>query len=381
MGPLAGIRIIEFAGIGPAPFAGMMLADMGADVIRIDRPGGNPTLPGDPARDILSRGRRSVALDLKSEAGRAAALRLIGRADGLLEGFRPGVMERMGLGPDICRERNRRLVYLRMTGWGQAGPLAQRAGHDIDYIALTGVLAAIGRSEDEPPAVPLNLIADFGGGAMYGAFGMLCGILEAQRSGRGQVVDAAMVDGAASLMSIVYMLDAMGLWQPGRGANLLDSGAPFYDVYAAADGRYLAVGPLEPQFFARFVAAIGLGDHPACRYQQDRTRWPEMRAAIAARLAERSRDEWCRLLEGEDVCVAPVLGYREAPEHPHLAARDTYTEAWGVSQPAPAPRFSRTPGTLSRRPPRPGEQTDEILREFGFTAEEIMALQPPARKT
>jgi len=374
MGPLAGVKVIEIAAIGPGPFTAMMLADMGADVIRIDRPGGNPTTPGDPKRDILNRGRRSLALDLKSKAGRDAALRLIDGADALLEGFRPGVMERMGLGPEPCLMRNERLVYARMTGWGQKGPLAGAAGHDINYIALTGALAAMGRSQSDAPAVPLNLIGDYGGGAMQCAFGMVCALFEAQRSGKGQVVDAAMVDGTASLMSVVHMLDAMGLWQPKRSANLLDSGAPFYDVYATRDSRYVAIGPLEPQFFAALLQKLGLTDHPACRNQFDRTAWPDMREAIAGRFAEKTRDEWCALLEGSDVCFAPVLDYREAPDHPHLAARGTYRDNWGLRQAAPAPRFSRTPGDLDRPPPSPGEHSAEILREAGFNADEAAAL-------
>jgi len=374
MGPLAGVKIIEVASIGPGPYAAMLLADMGAEVIRIDRPGGRPELPLDPARDILNRGRRSIVLDLACEEGRRAALKLIDSADGLLEGFRPGVMERLGLGPEACLQRSPALVYARLTGWGQDGPLADTAGHDIDYIALTGVLAAIGRSADEAPAIPLNLIGDYAGGGLFCAFGLVCALLEARRSGRGQVVDAAMVDGSAHLTSIVHALDAMGLWQPSRGKNLLDSGAPFYDVYPARDGRYLAVGPLEPAFFARFLEAIGLAGHPDCRSQFDRESWPAMRAAIAERIKDKTRDEWCDLLEGRDVCVAPVLDYREAADHPHLAARRTFRKDWGLHQAAPAPRFSRTSPELTRSPPLPGADTEEILREHGFSQAEIAAL-------
>ncbi len=374
MGPLEGTRIVEIAGLGPAPFAAMMLADMGADIIRIDRPGGAPLQVGDPRKEILNRGRRSLTLDLKSPRGRDALLRIIDEVDALIEGFRPGVMERMGLGPEACLARNPRLVYGRMTGWGQEGPLAQRAGHDISYIALTGALAAIGRASDRP-AIPLNLIADFGGGAMYLAFGIVCALLESTRSGRGQVVDAAMVDGVASLMSIVHMLDAMGLWRPERECNLLDGGAPFYDVYETRDGRYLAVGPLEPQFFSEFVARAGLAEHPALRAQMDHTAWPAMRDAIAARMGEKTLAAWMAIFEGSDACVAPVLDYREAREHPHLVARGTFVTRDGVVEPAPAPRFSRTAPALGRPPPAPGEHSREILREFGFSDTEINELR------
>ena len=374
MGPLTGVKLIEIASIGPGPYAAMLLADMGANVIRIDRPGGHPDLPLDPTRDILNRGRRSIVLDLASDNGRDAALTLIEAADGLIEGFRPGVMERLGLGPEICHRRAPSLVYARATGWGQDGPLANRAGHDIDYIALTGVLAAIGRNAGEAPAIPLNLIGDYAGGGLFCAFGLVCALLEAQRSGRGQVVDAAMVDGSAHLMSIVHALDAMGLWHPSRGTNLLDSGAPFYDVYRTRDGGYLAVGPLEPSFFAQFLEAVGLDGHPDCARQYDRESWPAMRAAIAQRIAEKGRDDWMRLLETRDVCVAPVLDYREAARHPHLAARGTFRRDWGLHQPAPAPRFSRSQAELTRPPPAPGADSEEILREHGFSEAEIAVL-------
>lgn len=377
MGPLAGIRLVEIAGLGPAPFAAMLLADAGADIVRIDRPGGNPLSPLPPRRETVNRGRRSLALDLKSPAGRDALLRIAGQVDGLIEGFRPGVMERLGLGPDICLARNPRLVYGRMTGWGQEGPWRDRAGHDLDYIALAGALGAIGRP-GAPPTVPLNLIGDYGGGALYLAFGMVCGLFEARHSGRGQVVDAAMVDGVASLMTVVHMLDGAGLWQARRGANLLDGGAPFYDVYETADGRHVALAALEPQFFAEFRARAGLADEPALAAQFDRATWPAMRAAIAARLRERTRDEWEATFEGSDACLAPVLDHREAPRHPHLAARGTFRTRDGIAEPAPAPRFSRTPSEPGAPPPEPGEHGREILVEFGFSEAEIEGLAPGA---
>jgi len=370
MGPLTGLTILEIASIGPGPFAAMMMADMGARVIRIDRPGGNPTTPGDPRRDMLNRGRTSLALDLKSSRGRDTLLRLAAQADGLMEGFRPGVMERMGLGPEDLQARNPRLVYGRMTGWGQTGPLAGAAGHDIDYIALTGALAAIGRA-GQPPSVPLNLIGDFGGGAMYLAFGMVCALYEARGSGQGQVVDAAMVDGVNSLMTIVHSLDGIGLWRPERGANLLDSGAPFYDVYETADAGYLAVGPLEPQFFREFIELAGLADNPAGRQQFDPAGWPAMRDAIAEAIAGRTRAEWEDIFAGSNACVAPVLDYRDARSHPHMQARGAFVERDGMTQPAPAPRLSRTPGEIAGSPPRPGEHSRDVLESFGFSPDEI----------
>ncbi|MBL8319990.1 MAG: CoA transferase [Burkholderiaceae bacterium] len=374
MGPLTGLRVIELASIGPGPMCAMLLADLGADVIRIDRtePSGLG-VPTDPSVDVTGRGRRSVALDLKRPEGREAALRLITRADILIEGWRPGVAERLGLGPDDCSARNPGLVYGRMTGFGQSGPLSQAAGHDINYIALTGALHAIGPSEGKP-VPPLNLVGDYGGGALYLAFGLMAALFERQRSGRGQVVDAAMVDGAASLLSIFHGLMAAGRWNDSeRGANLLDGGAPFYDTYTASDGRHVALGALEPKFFAEFAQRIGLPDRFVKR-QYDAKLWPEMRAAIAAIFATRTRDEWAALLEGTDACVAPVLSLTEAPRHAHARARAGFVEVGGVTQAAPAPRFSRTTAEQPRPAPRIGEHSESVLAEAGFSSGEIAAL-------
>ena len=373
-GPLAGVRIIELAGIGPGPFAAMLLSDMGAEVIRVDRAqavaGGDPSSP--PA-DPLLRGRRSIGVDLKRAEGVEAVLRLVESADALIEGFRPGVTERMGLGPDVCAARNPELVYGRMTGWGQDGPYAQTAGHDINYIALAGALEGVGRA-GQPPTPPLNLVGDFGGGAMFLAFGLVCGILEARSTGEGQVVDAAMVDGAATLMSMFYGFDAMGLLQPERGTNLLDSGAHFYDVYECADGGYVSIGSIEPQFYAELLRLTGL-DGEDLPHQHDRSAWPAMKQRLAAVFKERTRDEWCKVMEGTDVCFAPVLSLAEAHVHPHMAARGTFTEVGGVRQPAPAPRFSRTDPEIARPPSHPGQHTDAVLAEWGFTDEEVAALR------
>jgi alpha-methylacyl-CoA racemase len=341
MGPLAGLKVVEMAGIGPGPMCAMLLADLGATVLRIDR-----TTPSDLGiqRDhrfnLLLRSRKAIPLDLKKPDAVALTLRLIAQADAVVEGFRPGVMERLGLGSDVCLARNPRLVFGRMTGWGQDGPLAKAAGHDINYIALTGALHAIGRAGG-PPAVPLNLIGDFGGGALYLAFGIMCGVYEARQSGQGQVVDAAMIDGIASLMTSIHGMLAEGRWASERGTNVTDSGAPFYDVYICGDGQYVSLGPIEAKFYAELLQRLEI-DPATMPAQLDRARWPESRARIATVLLTRSRDEWCARLEGTDVCFAPVLSMQEAPQHPHHVARGTYVTVDGVVQPGPAPRFSRT---------------------------------------
>jgi alpha-methylacyl-CoA racemase len=371
--PLSGVRVLEVAGIGPGPFAGMMLADMGADVIRIDRV--SQVRLGadlDPGRDVLARGRRSVGLDLKQAEGVRAALALVEQADVLIEGFRPGVAERLGLGPERCLERNPRLVYGRMTGWGQDGPWADRAGHDIDYIALAGALRPVG-PVGEPPPVPLNYVADFGGGGMLLAFGVVCALLERERSGAGQVVDAAMVDGTAALTAMFHGMLAMGLWTEEREANLLDGGAPFYRSYRCADGEFVAVGALEPQFYAELLRVLELD--PQEWPQHDPQLWADQAAALAEIFAGRSRDEWADAFEGTDACVAPVLSLTEAPHHPHLAARGTFVELDGLLQPAPAPRYSRSRTALSRPPVLPGQHTDEVLADAGLSPADIRALR------
>jgi alpha-methylacyl-CoA racemase len=339
-GPLSDLRIVEFAGIGPAPFAAMLLADMGADVVRVARPGAAEL----DARDIVERGRRLVHLDLKSAADVASALALIERADALLEGFRPGVMERLGLGPEVALARNPRLIYGRMTGWGQAGPLAHAAGHDIDYIALAGALHAVGERRGAP-VPPLNLLGDFGGGALYLVVGVLAALFETQRSGRGQVVDCAIVDGVASLLTFIYAALARGTWRDQRGSNLLDGGAPFYTTYACADGGYIAVGALEPRFHDVLIATLGL-DPEAFKDRLDPGSWPRLRKLLQETFAQRTRKQWCELLEGTDACFAPVLGLGEIVDHPHMAERRSMTMLDGVACPAPAPRFSRTPSAL-----------------------------------
>jgi alpha-methylacyl-CoA racemase len=374
MGPLHGLRIIELEGIGPVPMCAMLLADLGADVVRIDRrePSGLG-LALDRRFSVNSRNRRSVALDLKSAAGRDAALRLTDQADVLLEGFRPGVAERLGLGPDVCRARNPGLVYGRMTGFGQTGPLSQAAGHDLNYIALSGALHAIG-ARGGKPVPPLNLVGDYGGGSLYLALGVLSALFERKTSGLGQVVDAAMVDGAASLTSMFYGLAAAGVWGAPRGENLLDGGAPYYDTYATADDKYVSVGAIEPKFFAELAQRIGLPEPFASR-QNDRRLWPEMREAFAAIFSKRTRDEWCELLEGSDACFAPVLSILEAPQHAHARARQAFIEVDGVVQPAPAPRFERSVPATPKPAPRVGEHTEEVLREAGFSPAQIAALR------
>jgi alpha-methylacyl-CoA racemase len=373
MGPLKGLRIIELASIGPGPMCAMLLADMGADVVRIDRiePSGLG-VPMDKRFEVSGRNRRSVALDLKAAAGRDAVMRLIAGADLLIEGFRPGVAERLGLGPADCHARNPGLVYGRMTGFGQSGPLAMAAGHDLNYIALTGALHAIGPAGGKP-VPPLNLVGDYGGGALYLAMGLLAALHERKSSGRGQVVDAAMVDGAASLMSIFYGMSASGRWNDRRGDNLLDGGAPFYDTYETADGKYVSIGALEPKFFAEMAQRIGL-DTRFVKGQYERKLWPEMRAAMVAILRGKTRDEWSALLEGSDACFAPVLTIEEAPHHAHARSRGAFVEVAGVMQPGPAPRFDRSRAEPPTPAPAIGMHTDAVLSEAGFSADEINAL-------
>jgi alpha-methylacyl-CoA racemase len=358
-GPLAGLRIVELAGIGPAPYAAMVLADLGAEVVRVDRPGTAP----DAAAPVIARGRRPVILDLKQPAAVQALLSMVERADVLIEPYRPGVAERLGIGPEVCLTRNPRLVYARMTGWGQEGPWAGMAGHDIAYIAVTGALHAIGRAGG-PPQPPVNLLGDFGGGAMFLITGVLAALWERERSGRGQVVDAAIVDGTASLTSFLFGMRAQGLWSDERGVNLLDTGAPYYDVYETSDGGWMAVGALEPQFFAELIARLGIPDAPA---QHDIARWPELRAAIAGRFRERTRQEWAEVFAHTDACVAPVLTFAEALDHPHMAARRTLVRRAGVSQPAAAPRFSRTAAQVGASPLPAGASTREVLTEWGVS--------------
>ena len=375
-GPLAGLKIVEMVGLGPGPFCAMMLADMGAEVIRIDqkRKAGGKTLPLLNTRfDVLARGRRSLALDLKQPRGVETALKLIDQADALIEGYRPGVMERLGLGPELCLARNPKLIYGRMTGWGQTGPLAKAAGHDINYIALTGALHAIGREGEAPPP-PLNLIGDFGGGAMMLAFGLVCGLLEARQSGKGQVIDAAMTDGAALLTGMVYGYKAYGGWSNRRAANLLDGGAHFYDSYACADGKFIAIGAIEPQFYQLMLELCAIDDADF-RRQMDVALWPQLHDKLAALFKTKTRAQWCELMEGSDVCFAPVLDLDEAPQHPHNLARQTFIEVEGVVQPAPAPRFSRTPAQLSRPPAEAGQHSAEILADWGLSTDEITQLR------
>ncbi|MGA5350439.1 CaiB/BaiF CoA transferase family protein [Streptomyces griseoincarnatus] len=360
-GPLTGVRVVELAGIGPGPFAAMLLADLGADVVRVDRPGG-PGLGIDPARDITNRNKRSVVVDLKTSDGVKHVLDLAGRADILIEGYRPGVAERLGVGPEDCRARNPRLVYGRMTGWGQEGPLADRAGHDIGYIAVTGALGMTGEP-GRPPVAPANLLGDYAGGSLYLVVGVLAALHHARATGAGQVVDAAIVDGTAHLTSMIHGMLAAGVWQDRRGANLLDGGCPYYGTYETADGGHMAVGALEPRFYAEFLRLLDLTDLAGAH--ADVTRWPELRTRVAERFASRTRDAWTAVFEGTDACVAPVLSLREAPHHPHLAARSTFTDHAGITQPAPAPRFSATPATVRTGPARPGADTEDVARDWG----------------
>ncbi|WP_030897461.1 MULTISPECIES: CaiB/BaiF CoA transferase family protein [unclassified Streptomyces] len=369
-GPLTGVRVVELAGIGPGPFAAMLLADLGADVVRVDRPGG-PGLAIDPAYDVTNRNKRSVVVDLKSPDGPDRVLDLAAHADILVEGYRPGVAERLGVGPEACHARNPRLVYGRMTGWGQDGPLAQRAGHDIAYIAPTGTLGMIGRP-DQPPAVPANLLGDYAGGSLYLVVGVLAALHHARATGTGQVVDAAIVDGTAHLATMIHGMLAAGGWQDRRGANLLDGGCPYYGTYETADGGHMAVGALEPRFYTEFLALLGIQGQATAR--KDVTRWGELREQVAARFKTRTRDEWTAVFEGSDACVAPVLSLREAPHHPHLAARGTFTDHGGITQPAPAPRFSATPTSVRTGPALPGADTAEVARDW-----DVPGLLPSSR--
>ncbi|HLZ70572.1 MAG TPA: CaiB/BaiF CoA-transferase family protein [Dehalococcoidia bacterium] len=374
MGPLAGTKVIEIAGIGPGPFCAMMLADMGAEVLRIDRADRvREHNPEQPPNDVLLRGRRSLAVDLKKPEGVATILKLVERADALIEGFRPGVTDRLGIGPDACLKRNPRLVYGRMTGWGQEGPIAQAAGHDINYIALAGVLHSIGR-KGEAPVPPLNLVGDFGGGGMLLAFGVVCALVERQQSGKGQVIDAAMVDGAALLAAAMHGMRAGGGFSDQRGTNLLDTGSHFYDVYETADGEYVSIGSIEPQFYAELLERAGLKGEPLPA-QMDRAQWPALKERVAAVFKTKTRDEWNQIMEGSDVCYAPVLSIPEAYEHPHNKARGTFVEVAGVRQPGPAPRFSRTRPEISRPPAHAGQHTNEVLARWGFAEGEIQKLR------
>ena len=374
MGVLSGYRIIELAGIGPAPMCAMLLSDMGADVVRIDRMAdAGLGVQVQTKYSLLNRGRRSVALDLKRPEATDAVLRMVGKADALIEGFRPGVMERLGLGPDVCLGRNPKLVYGRMTGWGQEGPLAQAAGHDINYIALAGALYSIGR-RGEAPVPPLNLVGDFGGGALYLALGVVAGILEAQKSGKGQVVDVAMVDGVASLMTAIYGMHGAGIWTNERGTNILDTGAHYYDVYETRDGKHISVGSIEAKFYEELLERSGLKNQELPR-QNDRPSWPRMKERLKTLFLTRTRDEWCKIMEGTDICFAPVLSMDEAPQHPHNQTRGTFITQDGVTQPAPAPRFSRTPSAIQSPPATPGEHTEEALSDWGFSSADLEKLR------
>jgi len=367
-GPLSGLKIVEFAGIGPGPFCGMLLSDLGADVVRVDRKGSGRSSPA----DVTSRGRRSVALDLKSPDAIEAVLKLLESADGLIEGFRPGVMERLGLGPDVVLKRNPKLVFGRMTGWGQTGPYAKAAGHDMNYIAITGALHAIG-TEDKP-IPPLNLVGDFGGGALYLAFGLMAGIISARETGKGQVIDCAMSDGAASLMAMFYGFKGAGAWKDERRSNLLDGGAHFYDTYQCADGKWISIGSIEPQFYALLLEKTGITD-PEFANQMDRSAWPSLKAKLGEVLKGKTQAEWCAIMDATDICFAPVLDLEEAPKHAHNVARETFVTLEGVVQPAPAPRFSVTPGAIQGPPPKIGAHNEEALSQWGFSGAEIEALK------
>ncbi len=374
MGPLAGVKVVELAGIGPGPFCAMMLADMGADVVRVERASNVPAeMPAGSPPDVASRGKRSIGVDLKNPDGVETVLRLIENSDILLEGFRPGVTERMGLGPDVCLARNPALVYGRMTGWGQDGPYANAAGHDINYIALSGVLSMIGR-KGEGPVPPLNLVGDFGGGGMYLAFGVVAALVSARDTGQGQVVDAAMVDGAASLAAMFASMTATGMWQEERGSNMLDTGSHFYDVYECSDGEYVSIGSIEPQFYSILLEKLELDPADLPR-QHDREQWPALKVKVASIFKTKTRDQWCEIMEHTDICFAPVLKWSEAPHHPHNKSRSTFIEIDGISQPAPAPRFSGTPTAVPAAPPFPGQNTSDTLDSFGFNAAEIAALR------
>lgn len=376
MGPLAGKRIIEMGGIGPAPVCGMMLADMGAEVILIERkaePVNKTGLLEDANATIMNRGKKSIAIDLKSDGATDIVLRLLHDADGLIEAFRPGVMERLGLGPDACLDANPRLVYGRMTGWGQSGPLAQAAGHDINYVALSGALWYGGRA-DSPPSVPPTLVGDIAGGSMLLAVGMLAAMLSVQTGGKGQVVDAAISDGSAAATTLLYALFQNGQWSAKRQDNLLDGASHWYDTYETADGKYVSVGSIEPQFYALLLEKLGLADEPDFADQYDRQRWPELKERFAGLFREKTRDEWCDLMEGTDICFAPVLDFDEAPEHPHNKARGTFTELAGVRQPAPAPRFSQTVSEIASVPPAVGQDTDTVLSAAGYSAAQLATL-------
>ena len=373
MGPLSGKRIIEIAGIGPGPFCAMLLSDLGAEVIRVDRASTvADELPDLPSLDLLNRGRRSIGIDLKDPNGVELVLKLIESSDALIEGFRPGVAERLGIGPEDCLTRNPKMIYGRMTGWGQYGSYSSMAGHDINYIALSGVLGMIGR-KDEKPVPPVNLIGDFGGGGMILALGVCAALVEVASSGKGQVIDAAMTDGSALLATMVRSFKAMGIWGD-RGTNLLDTGAPFYDVFECSDGKFISIGSIEPQFYSELLRITGL-DQQENPKQMDRQSWDEMKSKIASAIKSKSREEWENLMEGTDVCFAPVLTIDEAYGHPHNLERNTFIEVAGVKQPAPAPRFSRTPASITSPPPHPGEHTEEILLDSGFTISEISSLR------